>query len=454
MARILIATTPAMGHISPLVPLAKTLVGRGHDIRWYTASKYRARVEASGAQFVGYSRARDFDDSKIDEEFPGRARLRGLAQLKYDMKHVFIDAAPDQAADIREIMQSFPADLLMYDAAMVGGLLVHEQNGPPSLAVGVLPMMMSSVDTAPFGLGLQPSTNLSRRVRNRLLNWFVQNIAFRDVQEHWQAMRARLQMGPTGWWLNHVTRSTFYLQPSVRGFEYARSDLADNVEFIGMIPPKQSVGVAKPPFWGELDGSRPVVHVSQGTIANATPDLIAPTLEGLAGEDVLVVVSTGNRPIEQLKLGKLPQNARIAPFLSYPDLLPKTSVMVTNGGYGGVQMALSYGVPLVVAGASEDKPEVAARVAWSGAGLNLKTGKPKPHAVRAAVRAVLDDPRYRARAQTLASEYRSYDPIARVIQIVETIASGASADARRRSGSETRSVERLVLDAGTLSKLV
>ena len=59
-------------------------------------------VEASGAQFVGYSRARDFDDAKIDEEFPGRARLRGLAKLKYNMKHVFIDAAPNQAADIRE----------------------------------------------------------------------------------------------------------------------------------------------------------------------------------------------------------------------------------------------------------------------------------------------------------------------------------------------------------------
>jgi hypothetical protein len=51
-------------------------------------------------------------------------------------------------------------------------------------------------------------------------------------------------------------------------------------------------------------------------------------------------------------------------------------------------------------------------------------------------------------------EYRSYDPIARVIQIVETITSASSADARRCSGSETRSVERLVLDGGTLSKLV
>jgi UDP:flavonoid glycosyltransferase YjiC (YdhE family) len=36
--------------------------------------------------------------------------------------------------------------------------------------------------------------------------------------------------------------------------------------------------------------------------------------------------------------------------------------MVTNGGYGGVQMALAHAVPLVVAGAKEDKPEVAGRV--------------------------------------------------------------------------------------------
>ena len=454
MARILIATTPAMGHVLPLVPLARALVGRGHDVRWYTASKYRARVEASGAQFVGYSRARDFDDARIDEEFPGRSRLRGLAQLKFDMKHVFIDPAPDQAADIREIMQSFPADLLMYDAAMVGGLLVHEQNGPPSLAVGVVPMVMSSVDTAPFGLGLQPGTTSISRVRNRALNWFVQNVAFRDVQAHWQAMRSRLQMGPTGWWLNHITQSTFYLQPSVPGFDYPRSDLAKNVEFIGMIPPEQSVKVQAPPFWDELDGPRPVVHVSQGTIANATPELIAPTLAGLADEDVLVVVATGNRPVEQLKLGTLPRNARVAPFLSYPDLLPKTSVMVTNGGYGGVQMALSHGVPLVVAGASEDKPEVATRVAWSGAGMNLKTARPKPQDVRTAVREVLDDPRYRAKAQALASEYRRYDPVARVTQLVETIISNGSAHARQGVRSESSSAERLVLDGGALSKPV
>ena len=37
--------------------------------------------------------------------------------------------------------------------------------------------------------------------------------------------------------------------------------------------------------------------------------------------------------------------------------------MVTNGGYGGVQLALAHGVPLVVAGNTEEKGEIAARVA-------------------------------------------------------------------------------------------
>lgn len=79
--------------------------------------------------------------------------------------------------------------------------------------------------------------------------------------------------------------------------------------------------------------------------------------------------------------------------------------MITNGGYGGVQFALSHGVPLIVAGDSEDKPDVAARTAWSGAGINLKTGKPTPVAIRTAVDKILVTPSYTERARCLASEF-------------------------------------------------
>jgi hypothetical protein len=86
-----------------------------------------------------------------------------------------------------------------------------------------------------------------------------------------------------------------------------------------------------PAFWHELDDTRSIVHVTQGTIANAAPTLIAPVPEGLAKEDVLVVVATGGRAPDSIGLRNVPRNARIGTFPSHPDLLPKTSVMVTNG---------------------------------------------------------------------------------------------------------------------------
>ena len=338
------------------------------------------------------------------------------------MKRVFIDNGPGQLRDLQQIGESFKPEALFGEAGSFGGLFYAESTGLPIVVLGVIPLAHSSVDTAPFGLGLAPDASAIGRLRNRLLNGLVEGVLFRDVQRHWNATRQQLGLPPTGWWLNAGDRATVYLQPTVPSLEHPRRDLPRNVRFIGMIPADVPRDWSTPGFWHELDGARPVVHVTQGTIANATPVLIAPALQGLADEDVLVVVATGGRAEHELGLGSVPNNARIGTFLSYPELLPKTVVMVTNGGYGGVQMALASGVPIAVAGASEDKPEVAMRVAWSGAGLNLKTARPRPRDVRRAVRALLDEPRYRERAQALAREYASYDAIKLAVEIVEGLA--------------------------------
>jgi UDP:flavonoid glycosyltransferase YjiC (YdhE family) len=419
MSRILFATVPVSGHVAPLVPLARALVQRGHEVGWYTGAKFRAKVEAAGARFFPFRAARDFDDLHLDDAYPERRNLSGLAQLRFDMKHVFIDAGPLQLQDLEAVVKEFPAHVVVGDTAMMGALFLQERGGPRVLYVGVIPLIRTSPDTAPFGLGLQPMPGALGRLRNRALHGLVQKVLFRDVQAHWDRMRERTGLPPTGWWMTAIERAAGYLHTSVPGFEYPQSDLPAHFRFVGMMPPDRPEGVPEPDFWGETGGTRPVVHVTQGTIANLAPDLIRPAVQGLASEDLLTVVSTGNRPVESLGLGPLPANARVATFLSYPDLLPRTSVMVTNGGYGGVQLALSYGVPLVVAGRSEDKPEVAARVAWSGAGIDLRTDRPRPEAVRKAVRAILDDPRYRARAQALAREYSGYDAVKLATGIIE-----------------------------------
>ena len=95
-----------------------------------------------------------------------------------------------------------------------------------------------------------------------------------------------------------------------------------------------------PDWWDDLKGSQPVVHATQGTVATDPEALIVPTLQALAQDDVLVVATTIDKSIESIPLAALPANTRVESFISHPELLSNV-VMITNGGYNGVQMALA-----------------------------------------------------------------------------------------------------------------
>ena len=50
--KILIASTPATGHINPLLAITRILLAEGHEITFLTGSAFRDRIENSGAKFV------------------------------------------------------------------------------------------------------------------------------------------------------------------------------------------------------------------------------------------------------------------------------------------------------------------------------------------------------------------------------------------------------------------
>jgi len=414
MTRYLIAATPVHGHVMPMLAIAKGLTGRGHRVRVLTGSRFAEAAAAAGADHVPLPPPADYDDRDPDAAFPQRRTLTGLARLRFDMDNIFINPLRAQAAALTELLDD-PADAILTDSAFLGVvplLLGPRRFRPAVLACGVFPLPVSSRDTAPFGLGLRPSSTPVGRVRNRLLNLLTQRVAFGGCQRHFQRVIGDLDLPvPEMFYLDSLALlADRYLQLTVPGFEYPRSDLAPSVVYAGPVLPATSTNPPLPDWWPDLDG-RTVVHVTQGTLDNHDlSSLIGPTLRALADEDVVIVATTGGQPIRAIP-GPLPDNARVAEFLPYDMLLPRVDVMVTNGGYGGVQYALAHGVPLVVAGASEEKPEVAARVHWSGTGINLSTGRPTQPAVRAAVRSVLQDCNYRQRAAELGAEMARYRPL-------------------------------------------
>lgn len=60
-------------------------------------------------------------------------------------------------------------------------------------------------------------------------------------------------------------------------------------------------------------------------------------------------------------LEPIPANARVDRYVPFGELFRHASAVVTNGGFGTVQLAITHGLPLVVAGRTEDKAEVSAR---------------------------------------------------------------------------------------------
>ena len=154
------------------------------------------------------------------------------------------------------------------------------------------------------------------------------------------------------------------------------------------------------------------MHVTQGSIRPDMTELVLPSLRGLAGEDVLVVVTTGGPSqveVEAAHGGPLPANALVTPFIPYEMMFRHASAVVTNGGYTGVTLALSHGLPLVQAGTTEEKSEIGARIRWTGVGVALRTTQPKPEAVRTGVRRVLTEPSFRAAAERVRAEMAPHD---------------------------------------------
>lgn len=421
MARFLIGTVPVVGHVAPMVAIAGALVAAGHDLRWYTGEMFAPWIAETGAQFIPMSTGFDYSiEENISADLEAqREALEGLALVKFDLKTFFVDAAVGYTQDLLAILKDAPADVVLADTFFLAAGWAHELGGPPWAQLAVSALSFSSKDTAPYGMGLPPSGSLQGRLKNRALQASVK-LGFRDVLSSINAAREAFNLEATDQLLFDTVSPYLHMATTVPEFEYPRSDLPPQVHFIGPPIAAPSAPFTPPDWWADLKGDRPVVHITQGTVATDPKDLLRPAIEALADEPLLVVVTTGNEPIADL--GPLPDNVRAAEFIPHHDLLPHIDAMVTNGGYGGVQKALAQGIPLIGAGATQDKPEICARIAWAGVGLNLKTGSPKPKQIREAVRQLLTDASYRQNAQRLQAAIQACDPAPRAVALLEALA--------------------------------
>ncbi len=398
----------------PMINIGMGLQMLGHDITVLTGSEFAGAVADAGLPMMALPHSVHIDPPEaapvLVRRLPVPARRFWLGRAELDS--VFAKPLADEARSLLSVMDRHPADAIVADVTFTGvlPLLLSERPRPPVVVCGVGPLTISSIDTPPFGMAWQPEPGVDYRRMTAAAHKIIMGSAQRKLNRALREANSRTSPVFISDW---PRLADGILQLTVEEFEYPRGDLPSTVQFAGPVLPQPTTIFDAPPWWDDVvAGAATVVHVTQGTFDNADLDqLITPTLAALGDcRDVLIVATTGGRPGQRWH-GRVPANARIADWIPYSALMPHVDIMITNGGYGGVQFALSHGVPVIVAGETSDKAEVAARVDYCGVGIDLATSAPSPETIRAAVDRVRRDDRYRSAAAQMRAAIEASTPI-------------------------------------------
>lgn len=376
----------------------------------------------AGARFAELTGKADVDPLLFQSR--ERVGLDELDRLNWDLQHASIAAIEDQWRSLQGLLaeRSGHGSVVIAESRFWG--IAPNLAGAPGyradrhIVIGAEPLSVSSEVLAPFGSGAAPATSLAVRERYAEANAYSRDVLFASTQEAFVlVMRSRGVTGRVPFLFDCLAElAETYLQLSVSELSYERPDLPASVAFVGALPARILPKSTLPDWWGDVLSATTVVVVSQGMTLNEDfRQLLLPTLEALADCPVLVIAITG----DARTLENIPTNARVASFIPFADLLPLANVLVTNGGYDGVQQALFHGVPLVLAGDADDRIESNARVARTGAAVNLQTQWPRVEELRAAVSDVLHQERFRLASESLAEVYRAAQPLESISQAVQ-----------------------------------
>lgn len=215
-----------------------------------------------------------------------------------------------------------------------------------------------------------------------------------------------------------------FLQCCIEEIEYPRSDLPPTIRYVGAMPSGLREKTELPSFWDEVTShKKKMVVVTQGTVTNDPKDLIIPALKALEDMDVLVVCCLVRS--ESIKGFTPPANTRLAKFIPFDDLFKYADLVISNGGYGTVQQAFIEGVPMVVAGTTEDKLETCARAQYTGAAIAFPTDSPEVSQIKEAVEKILSTDSYKQSALLLKERYTKANCLESIASAVDELAARA-----------------------------
>ena len=369
--RVLAYTSPARGHLNPMMGPLLELAARGAEVHVRTLASELAAVRAAGLRCEPIDpriEAIEMDDHSAGSQLAAGARA-------FD---VWARRAELEVGDLEAALAVVSPDLALIDTTTYGAKAVVERERLPWAESRPFLLEDPAPGVPPFGFGLRPKPGPLGRLRDaalaRLSSRFDAKVRLPTVN----AGRLAARLPPCAAIAEARNRARLTLYFTAQPFEYRRP-LPPGVLMVGpgAWEPPSSVAVDLP------ESARPLALVTCSSEFQDDGQIAAAALLGLRDGWRVVVTAAGVDP------ATLPaaDDAVVERFLPHRPLLERASVVVCHGGMGITQKALSHGVPVCVVPWGRDQLDVAAHVLEARAGTRVARRRLSPKRLASAVEA-------------------------------------------------------------------
>ncbi|MFD7306655.1 glycosyltransferase [Promicromonospora sp. NPDC059942] len=368
--RILFSSTPAHGHLLPLLPLARAFRDRGDQVAVLTAAAFAPLLDAEGIELLPAGPTADvlFAESGRRTGVDAAADPRPEAVADF-FAGTRVDLTADDAV---AAAQAFAPDLIVAEALDFVGPLVAA-----ALDVPFATMAFGPAIPAEFTDGM--TALVASRYADRGLT---------PVPARWQIDPCPDLLQPPGWQAP-ANRLPVRPEPHQGPGTSASADA-------GVGTSAASDADAAP------SGERPRVLVTFGTHFS-DPATLTPILAELRTVGVDLVVTLG-LTASAADYDVASDGITFAAFTPLAELLHDVDLVVTHGGAGTTLGVLARGLPLVVVPQGADQFLQAAVVSATGTGIAVQPGPDVPETVAKAVVTLRTDPSYTESARTVAAQ--------------------------------------------------
>lgn len=384
--RVLFTCAGEYGHMNPLLPVARSVAARGHEVAFAVPESFRPRVEEAGFSSMAAGLDRSVLGREIERRFPEGPTVPVDERLRFALANVGARiAAPVIVPELVAAIGVWHAELLVHGPADFAGPIAAEVTGIPRVNHG-------------WGQ-LAPLGDLAYAAD-----------AVAPLWRQWS-----LDPQPMGGMFRYL-----YLDicpPALQSPEIA------NVEVAHLVQPAVAdliLGEGLPDWVGDLP-DQPTVYVTLGTFCNRFTRLFSAILDGLREAPVNVIVTVG-RDQDPAALGAQPSHVHVVRYIPMSLLMPHCRLVVSHGGSQTTLAALRAGVPLLIIPQGHDHLLNATRCAACGAGRFLPMGELSGPAIGREVATILGEPGYRHAAEKVQRQIAAMPAPDDAVALLEQLA--------------------------------